>query len=167
MPADTTPQHLPYRNLPQLLLRAREMVLSHFRPIITHFGLTEQQWRIIRAVSEAGEMEQRDIGETCQILSPSLTGVLARMEESGLVLRQRHAEDQRRMLVRLTPRAEQLVEDMRPFVVAQYHAIEEAYGPELIRDIYTVMDRVMALSDTPVRQVLPERQGTPERVPAE
>ena len=34
---------LAYRNLPQLFLKAREELLCHFRPIISHFGLTEQQ----------------------------------------------------------------------------------------------------------------------------
>ena len=45
-------QKIPYRNIPQLLLRAREELLCHFRPIINHFGLTEPQWRIIRALSD-------------------------------------------------------------------------------------------------------------------
>ena len=69
------PRKLAYRNLPQLFLRAREELLCHFRPIITHFGLTEQQWRILRTVNETGQLEPREICEICQILSPSLTGV--------------------------------------------------------------------------------------------
>lgn len=76
-------RQLAYRNLPQLFLRAREELLRHFRPIITHFGLTEQQWRILRAVSENGQLEPREICEICQILSPSLTGVLSRMRIWG------------------------------------------------------------------------------------
>ena len=45
---------LPYRNLPQLFLRSREALLRHFRPIITHFGLTEQQWRALAATHAEG-----------------------------------------------------------------------------------------------------------------
>ena len=97
------PRKLAYRNLPQLFLRAREELLCHFRPIITHFGLTEQQWRILRTVNETGQLEPREICEICQILSPSLTGVLSRMEDMGLVTRTRMEEDQRRVIVRMTP----------------------------------------------------------------
>lgn len=57
---------IPYRNLPLSLLRAREAVLCHFRPILTQFGLTEPQWRIIRALLDAKELEPREICEICQ-----------------------------------------------------------------------------------------------------
>lgn len=152
------PRQIRYRNLPQLFLRGREELLRHFRPIITHFGLTEQQWRILRAISENDQLEPREICEICQILSPSLTGVLTRMEGMGLVTRTRMEEDQRRLLIRLTPRAEQLVAEMVPLIVEQYRIIEAAYGPELIQELYEIMDRVIAAERAPIRQVeLPVR----------
>ncbi len=151
-------RQLAYRNLPQLFLRAREELLRHFRPIITHFGLTEQQWRILRAVSENGQLEPREICEICQILSPSLTGVLSRMEDMGLVTRARMAEDQRRVIVRLTARAEQIVAEMAPLIVEQYRIIEASFGPELIAELYEMMDRVLVAERAPIRLVpLPER----------
>ena len=152
------PRQIRYRNLPQLFLRGREELLRHFRPIITHFGLTEQQWRILRAISENDQLEPREICEICQILSPSLTGVLTRMEDMGLVTRTRMEEDQRRLLIRLTPRAEQLVAEMVPLIVEQYRIIEVAYGPELLQELYEIMDRVIAAERAPIRQVkLPVR----------
>lgn len=152
------PRQIRYRNLPQLFLRGREELLRHFRPIITHFGLTEQQWRILRAISENDQLEPREICEICQILSPSLTGVLTRMEDMGLVTRTRMEEDQRRLIIRLTPRAEQLVAEMVPLIVEQYRIIEAAYGPELIQELYEIMDRVIAAERAPIRQVeLPVR----------
>lgn len=149
---------LAYRNLPQLFLRAREELLRHFRPIITHFGLTEQQWRILRALSEAEQLEPREICEICQILSPSLTGVLSRMEDLGLITRTRMAEDQRRVIVRLTPKSEKLVAELGPLIVEQYKIIEEAFGPELIQELYSVVDKVINAERGPIPQVkLPPR----------
>ncbi|MBS0508513.1 MAG: homoprotocatechuate degradation operon regulator HpaR [Proteobacteria bacterium] len=151
-------QHFSYRNLPQLLLRAREKLLGHFRPLITHFGLTEQQWRVLRAISEAGQLEPREICEICQILSPSLAGVLARMEDMGLVTRTRMEEDQRRVSVRITAQAQQLVEELSPLIIEQYHLIEQAYGRAMIAELYEVMDRFLTLEHGPIAQVpLPER----------
>lgn len=78
----------PHRNLPLLLLRAREEVISHFRPILNAHGVTEQQWRIVRALAEHGDaLEVREISKLCTISGPSLTGVLARMDAQGLVRR--------------------------------------------------------------------------------
>ncbi len=150
---------LAYRNLPQLFLRAREELLCHFRPIITHFGLTEQQWRILRALSEMDQLEPREICEICHILSPSLAGVLTRMEEMGLVTRTRMQEDQRRVIVRLTPKSEKLVSELGPLIVAQYRLIEESFGPELIKQLYEVMDRVIAAERAPIPRIpLPEKK---------
>lgn len=154
-----------YRNLPQLLLRARETLLGHFRPLITHFGLTEQQWRILRAISEAGQLEPREICEICQILSPSLTGVLARMEDTGLVTRTRMEEDQRRMLVRLTPKAQELVAQLYPLIVEQYRLLEKAYGRDTIEELYQAMDHFLAHDPGPIAQVrLPEREREREEI---
>jgi len=133
---------LAYRNLPQLFLRAREELLRHFRPLITHFGLTEQQWRILRTISEMEQLEPREICEICQILSPSLTGVLSRMEDMDLVTRTR------------------MVEELGPLIVEQYKIIEQAFGPELIQELYDVMDKVIQAERAPIPQVkLPKRKS--------
>lgn len=144
---------LAYRNLPQLFLKAREELLCHFRPIITHFGLTEQQWRILRALAEMEQMEPREICEHCHILSPSMTGVLSRMEEMGLITRERMPEDQRRVLVRMTPKSEQLVSELSPLIVEQYKIIEQAFGPDLIKQLYEVMDKVIAAERAPIPRI--------------
>lgn len=144
---------LAYRNLPQLFLKAREELLCHFRPIISHFGLTEQQWRILRTLSEMEQLEPREICEICHILSPSMTGVLSRMEEMNLVTRERMPEDQRRVLVRLTPKSEQLVSELGPLIVEQYKIIEQAFGPELIKELYEVMDRVIVAERGPIPRI--------------
>ncbi|MBS1141477.1 MAG: homoprotocatechuate degradation operon regulator, HpaR [Proteobacteria bacterium] len=144
---------LAYRNLPQLFLKAREELLCHFRPIISHFGLTEQQWRILRTLSEMEQLEPREICEICHILSPSMTGVLSRMEEMKLVTRERMPEDQRRVIVRLTPKSEQLVAELGPLIVEQYRIIEQAFGTELIKELYEVMDRVIAAERGPIPRV--------------
>ena len=45
------------RSLPMQLMLAREAVMQRFRPHLTANGMTDQQWRIIRALNEveAGE----------------------------------------------------------------------------------------------------------------
>lgn len=144
---------LAYRNLPQLFLKAREELLCHFRPLISHFGLTEQQWRILRTLSEMEQLEPREICEHCHILSPSMTGVLSRMEEMNLVTRERMPEDQRRVIVRLTPKSEQLVSELGPLIVEQYKIIEQAFGADLIKELYEVMDRVIAAERGPIPRV--------------
>ena len=76
-------QHISQRNLPLLLTKARETIISQFRPILKHFGLTEQQWRVLRVLFEEGRAEPCYLCECCEILSPSMTGILKRLGEMG------------------------------------------------------------------------------------
>lgn len=133
-----------HRNLPLLLLRAREDVIARFRPILHAHGVTEQQWRILRALAESAPraLEPRQICDLCTLSSPSLTGVLARMDELGLVARRRVDADQRRLLVSLTPKSRAIVRRMAPLVEREYRALEAAVGPELVRDAYALLDRM-------------------------
>jgi len=117
-------QAFTHRNLPLLLLQARESVISRFRPMLNAHGVTEQQWRIVRALQEHGALEPRQIVSRCHISSPSLAGVLARMDELGLVQRARLPHDQRRVMVSLTDASRQLVATMAPQIEALYQAIE-------------------------------------------
>lgn len=134
-----------HRNLPLLLLQAREGVIGHFRPILNEHGVTEQQWRIVRALIELGPLEPRQIGRVCGLSSPSLAGVLARMDDLGLVQRERMAEDQRRVMVALTPKSRALAARMAPRIEAVYQAIEAHIGADFIGRFYTTLDELIAM----------------------
>lgn len=137
------PPPLAHRNLPQLLLQARERVLGRFRPILNAHGLTEQQWRVLRSLYELGPLEPREIGELCQISSPSLAGVLARMDDLGLVSRKRLEHDQRRLLVSLKPKSRVLAARMAPLIEATYARIEQELSIESIDRVYRALDELL------------------------
>jgi homoprotocatechuate degradation regulator HpaR len=131
------------RNLPLLLLQAREQVIARFRPMLNAHGITEQQWRIVRALMETGPLEPREIGELCRISSPSLAGVLARMEELGYIRRKRLDHDQRRVRVSLAPRSRTLAARMVPQIEATYRDIEAAIGAPFTAQLYDILDRLI------------------------
>ena len=135
---------LRHRNLPQLMLQAREALMAQFRPILNENGVTEQQWRIIRALLMQGPLEPRQLCEMCQISSPSIVGVLLRMEEAGLVDRERMADDQRRVLVSVTARSRQLGRRMIPAIEERYASIERLVGVETLQQAYDVLDALLA-----------------------
>ena len=142
---------LRHRNLPLLLLQARERVIAHFRPILNAHGITEQQWRIVRALLDTGPLEPREIGELCRISSPSLAGVLSRMEELGYVKRKRLDHDQRRVRVSLTPRSRALAARMAPQIEATYRDIEAVIGAEFSARFYRALDELIGA--LPVAQI--------------
>jgi homoprotocatechuate degradation regulator HpaR len=143
------PAPLKHRNLPLLMLRAREQVIGRFRPLLNAHSITEQQWRIVRVLLEAGALEPREIGELCRLSSPSLAGVLARMEEIGLVTRKRLAHDQRRLRVSLTPKSRALAARMAPQIEAVYARVEQLLGKEFCQHLYGALDNVIDKLEPP------------------
>ena len=134
-----------HRNLPLLLLQAREGVIARFRPILNSHGVTEQQWRIVRALLERGPLEPRQIVGLCGISSPSLAGILARMDDLGLVQRERMDHDQRRVSVTLTDRSRALASALAPQIEAVYQDLEAQIGSEFIARFYATLDELITL----------------------
>jgi len=140
---EDSPDMLARRNLPLLLLQAREHVFAHFRPILQRAGLTDQQWRIIRLLLETGPLEPRQIGERCRISSPSLAGVLTRLEQMKLIRRTRLNRDLRRVSVSLTPRSRALAGRLAPRIEAVYCDIERRIGPDFCARFYRTLDQLI------------------------
>lgn len=142
------------RNLPQLFLKARANLMCHFRPIISKFGLTDQQWRILRVLDLQGQAEPRDLCELCQISSPSMTGVLKRMEELNLIQRSAVAGDQRRVMIGFSEHGNALMAEMAPLIDAQYRHIEEAYGLSAIENLIMALEQFNQVREEDVRHIL-------------
>jgi homoprotocatechuate degradation regulator HpaR len=156
-----------YPNLPQRFLKARDFLMSNFRPILNHYGVTEQQWRILRVLGEFGQLEPRELCDLCQILSPSMAGMLGRMEETGLIQRERVAGDQRRVMVSLTSQGEQLMNQIGPLINLQYQNIEQACGKKIFAELFQVLEEFIALENNAISQVeLPAIVPAPESAKA-
>jgi homoprotocatechuate degradation regulator HpaR len=137
-----------HRNLPRLLLQAREAVMAHTRPSLREHGLSDPQWRVLRVLGEYGTVETGRVAREAFILGPSLTGVLARMERDGLVRRERDPEDQRRTVVQATPRGLKLVAKLSRTIEAHYDWMEQSLGKDKLAQLYRLLDRVIELEQS-------------------
>ncbi|GAA4335880.1 homoprotocatechuate degradation operon regulator HpaR [Variovorax defluvii] len=134
-----------HRNLPRLLLQAREAVMAHTRPSLREHGLSDQQWRVLRVLGEHGLVETGRVAREAYILGPSLTGVLNRMERDGLIRRYRDPSDQRRTVVEATPRGMRMVESLSQSIEAHYAWMEKSLGKQKLAQLYTLLDQVIEL----------------------
>lgn len=143
------PTPFTHRNLPRLLLQAREAVMLHTRPSLREHGLSDQQWRVLRVLGEhaqePGGVETGRVAREAFILGPSLTGVLARMERDGLLTRQRCPEDARRSVVRATERGLALVATLSQAIESHYAWLERELGKDKLARLYALLDEVIAL----------------------
>ena len=141
-------QDFKHRNLPLLLLKAREAVMQHRRPTLRAHGLSDQQWRVLRVLADPAHAEGLDTGRLAReshLLGPSLTGMLARMEAAGMVQRERSAEDARRSVVRATAAGLRLAASLQRAIEAQYDELEARLGRAHLTQLYALLDELIAL----------------------
>lgn len=119
-----------------LLLRARETAMARFRPILHAHGLTEQQWRALRALHDLGELTAAGLAKECAILAPSMTRILRKLTELGYVATVRSRVDQRELNVRITPAGQRMVAEVGPKVEQEYARICEQLPPERLSSLY-------------------------------
>ncbi len=137
-----------HRNLPRLLLQAREAVMAHARPSLRAQGLSDQQWRVLRVLGEHGTVETGTVAREAFILGPSLTGVLTRMERDGLIRRERDSADQRRTVVQATAKGRKLVGQLSGAIEAHYTKMETSLGKQKLAQLYELLDHLIALEQT-------------------
>ena len=134
-----------HRNLPRLLLQARESVMAHTRPSLRGHGLSDQQWRVLRVLGEHGTVETGRVAREAYLLGPSLTGVLSRMERDGLVRRERDPADQRRTVVEATAKGLKLVDKLSHTIEAHYQWLEKSLGKQKLSQLYELLDELIEL----------------------
>ena len=145
---DETKDSLPRerrRSLAIGLLKAREAVMSHFRPILADHDVTEQQWRVIRVLSQAGTLDATEVAEKAFILAPSLTRMLRSLEERGLITRHKDKEDGRRVLLRLAPAGQAVIDEVMPDSRRVYADIDARFGAKRVDELLNMLEELAAL----------------------
>ena len=150
-----------HRNLPRLLLEAREAVMVHTRPSLREHGLSDPQWRVLRVLGEhadeASGVETGRVAREAFLLGPSLTGVLTRMERDGLIERKRCPNDARRTVVRATAQGLAKVQALSQTIEAHYAWLGQELGKIKLKAMYELLDGLIAL-ETVSSSAMPPKQ---------
>jgi MarR family transcriptional regulator, organic hydroperoxide resistance regulator len=81
-----------------------------YKPLLDKLGLTYPQYLVMLVLWEGDDVTVKDIGERLFLDSGTLTPLLKRLEAAGLIKRTRSTEDERQVLIALTPQGQALQE---------------------------------------------------------
>jgi len=127
------------RSLPMSLLRAREAVMRQFRPSLRDHGLTEQQWRILRALTAVESIEVTELARVAFLLGPSLSRILRDLEARHLIERRTAKADLRRAVVSISAKGLNLIEVVAPSSEAIYAAMTKRYGARKLAELQDML----------------------------
>ena len=132
------------RSLPIPLMRSREKVMAPIRDMLRASGLTEQQWRVLRILSEFGPQDLTEIARQACLLMPSLSRIIRSLAQNGLVIRASDTKDRRRQTVVISPAGQHLIDDnlvQATQIAANYRNQLGAERYELLLDLLTELEQ--------------------------
>ena len=113
-----------------------------YKPLLDRLGLTYPQYLVMLVLWERDDVPLKDIGEKLFLDSGTLTPLLKRLEAQGLVKRTRSTEDERQVLIALTPKGQALRDEAR--AVPQAILSNSACS---VGELVTMKNELVALRD--------------------
>jgi len=98
-----------------------------YKPILDRVGLTYPQYLVMLVLWEKGSLSVKTIGETLDLDSGTLSPLLKRLEQAGLIGRARDPKDERQVIISLTEKGT----GMKCQVGAIMDAIGQATGCDM------------------------------------
>jgi len=143
--ADRMSRKLPStdRSLPIALMRAREGVMPPIRKMLSESDITEQQWRVLRVLSEYGPQNVSALASRACFLFPSLTRIAQTMSKKGLITLERDDVDRRRQTIAITAAGQQIIDNNSE----QAAQIVNEFKQKLGTDNYEQLLDLLALLD--------------------
>lgn len=85
-------------------------VTRRYKPFLDPLGLTYTQYITMMVLWDKKEVRVKDLGEVLYLDSGTLTPLLKRLEQKGLITRSRYQDDERALCVQITDLGETLQE---------------------------------------------------------
>jgi DNA-binding MarR family transcriptional regulator len=89
---------------------ASRLITREYQPLLDELGITYPQYLVLMILWEKDQLPVNDIAKKLVLNTNTITPLLKRMEQQGLVERRRSKEDERKVLVYLTEKGKQLQE---------------------------------------------------------
>jgi DNA-binding MarR family transcriptional regulator len=108
----------------------------------THGDLSLAQLNLIIAVRGRGEVTLSELAEILVVSPPSVSVMVERLVEKGLLVRERATRDRRKVVIHVSPDANQHIAAMEERMIATFVELVEEVGPETADKWYEVLRQV-------------------------
>jgi DNA-binding MarR family transcriptional regulator len=135
--------------------RIIQAVDLHSRYLVRHFGLTGPQLIILQEISNRKEVAVNEIAKAVSLGQPTVTGILERLENRGLIVRRRSKRDKRKVFISITEKCQEFMEKAPPPMQEHFtHAFNSLQDWEQSM-ILASLQRIVSLMDAKSIQAAP------------
>jgi homoprotocatechuate degradation regulator HpaR len=116
-----------------------------FRPSLRAHNVTEQQWRVLRALAHVGECEVTELAHITFLHAPSLSRISRDLLRRGLIQRTSGTTDRRRGIVSISKRGRDLIAAVAPDSEAGYSQISQRFGAKRLEVLRQMLQELEAM----------------------
>ena len=118
-------------------------IIKQYKPFLDELDLTYTQYITMMVLWEKTSVTVKELGECLFLDSGTLTPLLKKLEAKGLLNRKRSEEDERSLIVTITPAGEQLREQALsvPTRMAQCSKLAPEEAVTLYRLLHKMLDQ--------------------------
>ena len=132
-----------------LITRARSALLSSFDTALEPFGVTGAQFEVLKNLARSGNETAASLCRALHYDTGSMTRMLDRLQEKGLVARERGTRDRRLVLLRLTHAGEALIPKIRPALRRALRRHLAGFTPEELASLKRYLGRLIENGQRP------------------
>ncbi len=132
-----------------LLARASHQVSGRFHAHLGELDVSVPEWRVMITLSDSDGMAVSALAEIVLLKQPTLTRVLDRMEQGGLVERRAPRGDRRKVPVHITGKGRKIIEQLKRESKAHEADMLVDYGPGEAAVLKTVLRTLINRSAKP------------------
>ena len=128
--------------LPYLLARASFSISSEFHAQVEAAGFTVSEWRILASLSG---VKQRTVGELADIVlakQPTVTKMVLRMVDKGLVMRTACTQDKRQAWVSLTLKGKKRVTPLLKKAAFHEKSVLRELGEQQSHELKSILQQL-------------------------
>ncbi len=133
--------------LPYLLARASFSISSEFHAQVEAAGFTVSEWRILASLSG---VKQRTVGELADIVlakQPTVTKMVLRMADQGLVMRTPCTQDKRQAWVSLTLKGKKRVTPLLKKAAVHEKSVLSELGEQQSHELKSILQQLFKAPD--------------------
>ncbi len=110
------------------VVHTKMQVAAELRPLLAQHNLTGPQWAVLRTLGDSAGpgLRLRELSRRLRVTEGNVTGLVDRMAESGLLVRDPHPEDRRVIIARLTDEGQRICNEVTPLF---YERLEACFAP--------------------------------------
>lgn len=120
-----------------------QLLTRHLQEELDAYGLTPFHWLVLNCLWDQDGLATSVLGERLRQVGGTLTGVLDRMEERGLVRRERDTHDRRVWRIWLTPAGQALEESLPPHAYKVRAKLLQGFSEPEQKQLSEWLDRML------------------------